>query len=76
MRARSRSLTWRGQAFRFQYLPASQSGHEAPSWAVSKGREFIGTMECSAEITTKDFEVRGLRWLSELLGKGRQGHSL
>jgi hypothetical protein len=40
-------------------------------WAVLRGTEFIGTMECSTEVTTKDFEVRGLRWLSELLGKRR-----
>ena len=29
--------------------------------------EFIGTMACSSEVTTKDFDLGGTRWLAELL---------
>jgi hypothetical protein len=39
---------------------------------VSRGGEFIGTMPCSPEVTTKDFDVRGLHWLAELLGNTRR----
>ena len=69
VRTRSRSLTWHGQAFRFQYLRDDLSP-ELPLWAVSRSGEFIGTMACSPEVTTKDFDARGLRWLGELLGEG------
>jgi len=68
MRTRSRSLTWRGQTFRFQYLPSSRPTAETALWAVSRSGEFIGTMACSPEVTTKDFDTRGLHWLGELLG--------
>jgi hypothetical protein len=68
MRQRSRSLTWRGQAFHFRCLEPHPSSRDIPVWAVSRSGEFIGTMPCSHEVTTKDFDVRGLRWLGELLG--------
>jgi len=77
MRARSRSLTWRGQTFRFQYLPSSLSStafskSDTSLWAVSRGGEFIGTMPCPPEVTTKDFDVRSFHWLAELLGNTRR----
>jgi hypothetical protein len=73
MRARSRSLTWRGQTFRFQYLSSSPVPKtESALWAVSRGGEFIGTMPCSPEVTTKDFDVRGVHWLAELLGNTKR----
>jgi hypothetical protein len=68
MRHRSRSITWQGQAFHFKRLQSEPSGGETPVWAVSRSGEFIGTMVCTPEVTTKDFDVRGLRWLGELLG--------
>jgi hypothetical protein len=40
----------------------------SPDWAVSSGLEFIGTMSCRLDLTTGEFEVRCLRWLTELLG--------
>jgi len=71
MQTRSRSLTWRGQAFHFAYLPESDRRDETALWAVSRGGEFIGMMPCSPEVTTQDFDRRGFRWLSELLGDRR-----
>jgi hypothetical protein len=68
MRSRTRSLSWQGQVFYFQYVRDSFEERGAPLWAVSRRGEFIGTMPCPTEVTTKDFEVRGLHWLSELLG--------
>jgi hypothetical protein len=41
-------------------------------WAVSRGGEFIGTMPCPPEVTTKDFDIRGMHWLAELLGNSRR----
>ncbi len=66
MRYHTRSFTWQGQPFRFQRLHLTPAGEAL--WAVSRRGEFIGTMPCSAEITTKDFDVRSLLWLGELLG--------
>jgi hypothetical protein len=37
-------------------------------WAVARAGQFIGTMPCAVNITTGEFDVRGIRWLSELLG--------
>lgn len=67
MRYRGRSITWQGQAFHFERMQATEAG-EVVTWAVSHGGEFIGTMPCSPEVTTKEFEARSLCWLGELLG--------
>jgi hypothetical protein len=67
MRSRTHSLNWHGQVFYFQYVRESFEEQGAPLWAVSRRGEFIGTMPCSTEVTTKDFELRGLHWLSDLL---------
>lgn len=48
-------------------MQATEAG-EVVTWAVSHGGEFIGTMPCSPEVTTKEFEARSLCWLGELLG--------
>jgi hypothetical protein len=66
MRQRTRSLTWRGEAFHFQPLQSGQAGDTA-QWAVICRGEFIGTMPCTTEVTTKDFDIRCIRWLRELL---------
>jgi hypothetical protein len=68
MRHHPRSINWQGQAFQFQRLDAEPSNNDSPLWAVYRRGEFIGTMMCSGEVTTKDFDVRSHRWLGELLG--------
>jgi hypothetical protein len=68
MRDYRRSITWQGQAFQFERLQPKASRNDSPLWAVYRRGEFIGTMPCSAEVTTKDFDVRSVRWLGELLG--------
>jgi hypothetical protein len=68
MRSRTRSLHVHGQSFHFQYVPSSRAEEGVPLWSASRGREFIGMMPCSDEVTTKDFDIRGSRWLDELLG--------
>lgn len=66
MRTRYRSVTWRGQSFRFQWVASDRQATD-PLWAVSREREFIGMMPCPTEVSTKEFDVRALRWLRELL---------
>jgi len=63
-----RTLTWQGGAYSFvrMYGVAAEGG--MADWAVARGGEFIGTMPCAANVTTGEFEVRCMRWLSELLG--------
>ncbi|MGH7516889.1 MAG: hypothetical protein ACREOC_05400 [Gemmatimonadales bacterium] len=39
-------------------------------WAVSRHGEFIGTMPSAPEETTKEFELRSIRWLADLLPLG------
>ncbi len=68
MRYRTRSISWHGQPFHFERLQPKASSSETPLWAVSRSGEFIGVMPCPPEVTTKDFDVRSLRWLGELLG--------
>jgi hypothetical protein len=65
---RGRSITWHGQAFHFERMQPTQAAGDLAIWAVSRGGEFIGTMPCAPEVTTEEFEVRGLWWLGELLG--------
>jgi hypothetical protein len=38
-----------------------------PIWAVSRRGEFIGTLSYRQDETTKEFEVRCLSWLRDLL---------
>ncbi len=66
MRYHTRSITWQGQPFRFQRLQVRLSTETL--WAVSRRGEFIGTMACSDEVTTKDFDIRSQKWLGDLLG--------
>lgn len=42
-------------------------GSRASTWAVSRPGEFIGTMHCPPEITTREFDIHGTQWLAELL---------
>lgn len=69
MREGSRFVGWRGEQFRFERLQDQQAfAHLSPVWAVSRHREFIGTMSSVAAETTKEFEVRCVGWLGALLG--------
>lgn len=65
MRHRSRFVSYAGQAFSFERLNGEKSGL---TWAVSRRGEFIGTMTCTDEITTNEFDVRCTAWLQDLLG--------
>jgi hypothetical protein len=69
MREGSRFVGWRGEEFCFERLQDQQDLiHLNPVWAVSRHREFIGTMSGVERETTKEFEVRCVSWLAGLLG--------
>ena len=67
MRYPTRNISWQGRTFHFERMTVPRLA-AAPDWAVSCGLEFIGTMNCRVDVTTGEFEVRCVRWLSELLG--------
>jgi hypothetical protein len=66
MRYQARSLTWHGQAFRFEWIKHRNRRKPDCAWAVSRRGEFIGTMSCSPEITTREFDLRCHEWLVDL----------
>jgi hypothetical protein len=74
MRHRCRSITWDDQVFQFKPLYSAPLSHEATLWAVSRQGEFIGIMPCSPEASTREFDVRSLEWLRELLGTPKATH--
>jgi len=68
MRAGPRTIRWRKHEFFFETLAANgPSQHQNPVWAVSWRGEFIGTMPVSQAETTKEFELRAIQWLADLL---------
>jgi hypothetical protein len=67
MRYHSRSLRWQGQAFRFERIDrVSRRSPPDCTWAVSRRGEFIGTMHCPQEVSTKEFDLRCGEWLEDL----------
>ena len=68
MRRNVRTLTWQGEPYCFARIPGVAAEQGTGEWAVAHAGEFIGTMPCTANITTGEFEVRCIRWLSDLLG--------
>ena len=68
MRSRRRSVKFAGQPFSFERVEKWGSSENRVTWAVSRRGEFIGTLTSPNEISTRDFDLRCMEWLSELLG--------
>ena len=68
MRYRRRSVKYAGQPFSFERVEEWGSSEDRVTWAVSRRGEFIGTLTSPNEISTKDFDLRCMQWLAELLG--------
>ena len=71
-----RFVEWHGELYMAEPLKTlTRVTSLPPVWAVSHGREFIGTLPYYGEETTKEFEARCVRWIGELMGGGmhRQG---
>ena len=72
MRSNRHFVEWHGQLFTAEPLRTlTKFSSLPPVWAVSRGREFIGTLPVVNEETTKEFELRCARWIEELLGRAK-----
>ena len=70
MRTIRHFVEWHGQLFTAEPLKTlTKFSSLPPLWAVSRGREFIGTLPVVTEETTKEFEARCARWIDDLLGR-------
>ena len=67
MLEQTKSITWDGEFFSFRRLTLSQPSCDPSLWAVFRQGEFIGTMFCSPDVTTNEFELRAIHWAQELL---------
>lgn len=68
MKSSRRSVRFAGQPYSFERVEGWAPDEHAVMWAVSRQGEFIGTWTSPKEISTKEFDVRCMQWLSELLG--------
>jgi hypothetical protein len=61
-------VEWRSEPYTIEPLKSlSRVTSLPPIWAVSRRGEFIGTLAYRLDETTKEFEVRCLSWLQDLL---------
>jgi hypothetical protein len=68
MRDGPRTVRWRDREFCFEPFKGSDGwSDQSPEWAVSWRGEFIGTMPRAPEETTKEFELRSIHWLADLI---------
>ena len=69
MRSPHHFVEWHGERYTVEPLKGNtRVPYLPPVWAVSRRGEFIGTMPHRAEETTKEFEIRCISWLRDLLG--------
>jgi hypothetical protein len=72
MRSARHFVEWYGERYTVEPLKSMSRVTELPPvWAVLRRGEFIGTLPYRAEETTKEFEIRCIGWLRDLLGTPR-----
>jgi hypothetical protein len=72
MRSGRHFVEWQGERYTAEPLKSLYRVTSLPAvWAVSRGGEFIGTLPCRQEETTKEFEIRCIAWLRDLYGSRR-----
>jgi hypothetical protein len=71
MRHRRRSVSYAGEPFSFEQVKEWEPDGAWVTWAVSRRGEFVGTMNTPTEITTRDFDLRSVEWLTQLFGARR-----
>jgi hypothetical protein len=72
MRQGARTIRWREHEFRFETFEGRDARSDrGAAWAVWWRGEFIGTMPADPKETTREFELRSIRWLADLLPPGR-----
>ncbi|HKT59599.1 MAG TPA: hypothetical protein VJQ46_06085 [Gemmatimonadales bacterium] len=69
MLARTRTTHWQGRTYVFQRLQCAGPSDITEEWAVSRGGEFIGTLQSAADLSVREFDLRCLQWLTDLLGR-------
>jgi len=68
MRDGPRTIRWQDHEFHFESFKAREAlGDQSTMWAVWWHSEFIGTMPKASEETTKEFELRCIGWLADLI---------
>jgi hypothetical protein len=68
MRDGPRTIRWQDHEFHFESFKARDAlGDQSTMWAVWWHSEFIGTMPKASEETTKEFELRCIGWLADLI---------
>jgi hypothetical protein len=68
MRDGPRTIRWQDHEFHFESFKARDAlGDQSTMWAVWWHSEFIGTMPKAREETTKEFELRCIGWLADLI---------
>jgi hypothetical protein len=69
-----RFVEWQGVRYTAEPLRTlTRVSSLPPVWAVSRNKEFIGTLPLRPEETTREFEVRCTKWLKDLYGSASQG---
>jgi hypothetical protein len=72
MRSGRHFVEWQGEHYTAEPLKSMYRVTSLPPvWAVSHGGEFIGTLPCHSQETTKEFEIRCIAWLRDLYGSRR-----
>jgi hypothetical protein len=61
-------VKYAGQPFSFERVEKWGPSENPVTWAVSRRGEFIGTLTSPQEISTREFDLRCMQWLAELLG--------
>lgn len=65
-------VEWHGERYTVEPLKSMHRVTSLPPvWAVRRGSEFIGTLPCRSEETTKELEARCIAWLHDLYGLPR-----
>ena len=68
MRSARHIVEWHGEYYTVETLKSlPRVTSQSPIWAVSRRGDFIGTLAYLQDETTKEFEVRCLSWLQDLL---------
>jgi hypothetical protein len=64
-----RYVQWHGVRYTAEPLKTlARVSSLPPLWAISRRGEFIGTLPMRPDETTKEFDVRCIAWLQDLLG--------
>ena len=64
-----KTIVWYGQQFSLRPFRKQKGRQAETTWAIWRGREFIGTLPYVENETTKEFELRSQAWFSQLIAR-------